>query len=159
MNLYGVCMTGSGVGHLVGEFGRIFRTEDGGLTWTEITSPAEQTMFCLNRDGDSWFAAGLDGVIIVSFDNGQNWEKLETGITESLYAIEVRGKEGWAVGDVGTVLTTTDGGRSWTHLEVPVKKRLHWIGTLSLSEGSGKTGFGAGASGLYVGIQEGKLIW
>ncbi|MCW8852215.1 MAG: hypothetical protein OQK44_06070, partial [Gammaproteobacteria bacterium] len=32
-----------------------------------------QTMFCLNRDGDSWFAAGLDGVIIVSFDNGQNW--------------------------------------------------------------------------------------
>jgi len=173
VNLYGVCLAGSGVGHMVGEFGRLFRTEDGGVTWAEITSPAEQTMFCLSRSGSSWFATGLaaelfdevtgetrvTGVILASFDDGLSWERIETGIAESLYGIEVRGNEGWAVGDVGTVLTTTDGGDNWAHVEVPVKKRLYWIGTLSLSKGSGNAGFGAGANGLYVGIQEGKLIW
>jgi photosystem II stability/assembly factor-like uncharacterized protein len=96
---------------------------------------------------------------MVSFDNGQQWEKLDTGLTESLYGIEVVGNEGWAVGDVGTVLTTTDGGHTWVHVEVPVKKRLYWLGTVSLSKGSGNVGFGAGANGIYVGIQEGKLIW
>jgi photosystem II stability/assembly factor-like uncharacterized protein len=98
-------------------------------------------------------------VIIVSFDDGETWERLDTGVTESLYEIAVRADVGWAVGDVGNVLTTTDGGRTWRHVEVPVKKRLYWIGTLSLSRGSGKTGFGAGANGIYVGIQEGKLTW
>ena len=167
VNLYGVCIAESGTGHLVGEFGRIFRTEDGGLTWAEIASPAEQTMFCLSRNGTSWFATGLaaeledrvTGVIAASFDDGQTWERIETGVAESLYGIAVEGDVGWAVGDVGTVLKTADGGRSWKQVDVPVKKRLFWIGTLSLSRGNGKAGFGAGANGLYVGIQEGKLIW
>jgi photosystem II stability/assembly factor-like uncharacterized protein len=173
VNLYGVRLAETGTGHLVGEFGRIFRTEDGGSSWTEIASPAEQTMFCLSHNGSSWFATGLaadvvdeatgqtkvTGVIVVSFDDGKTWEAIETGVEESLYEIVVEGDVGWAVGDVGTVLKTEDGGRSWQHVEVPVKKRLFWIGSLSLSKGNGNTGFGAGANGLFVGIQDGKLIW
>ena len=159
VNLYAVVVTETGLGHMVGEYGRIFRTEDGGLTWAEIDSPAEETMFCLSRDGTSWFAAGLDGVILVSMDDGQSWDRIETGVIESFYDIQVRGDVGWAVGDVGTVFHTTDGGRNWRHVDVPTRIRLSWIGALSLSERSGMNGFAAGANGLYVGIQEGKLIW
>jgi hypothetical protein len=42
---------------------------------------------------------------------------------------------------------------------VPTKKRLYWIGTLSLGNASQAAGFGAGANGLYVGIQQGQLNW
>jgi photosystem II stability/assembly factor-like uncharacterized protein len=157
--LYAVSLGEGGKGVAVGEFGRIFRTADGGKTWESAQSPIESSLFALCQDGDSFYAAGLDGILVYSRDGGQTWQKVDTGITEPIYAIAVRGSEGWAAGDVGTVLHSSDGGLTWQPSDVPTKKRLYWIGTLSLGNASQRVGFGAGANGLFVGIQEGQLIW
>jgi len=54
----------------------IFRSTDGGGTWTEITAVAAGAgiFYCLATDGEgTWLAGGSGSSILKSFDDGLNW--------------------------------------------------------------------------------------
>lgn len=158
--LYGVHIADSKHAWAVGEFGRIFKTGDGGRTWTLVPSPMEEkSLFCLDIEGDSLFAAGLDSIIMYSKDRGKSWQRARNDSKNSIYAIVVRGQTGWAVGDSGTVLRTSDGGQNWQSLDVPEKNKLFWVGTVSLQSGNPRNGLGfaAGAHGIFYNIVGDKL--
>lgn len=52
--LYGVRFAYRERGWMVGEFGQIFHTEDGGKTWTPIPAVVDKSLFCLSMDEGSF---------------------------------------------------------------------------------------------------------
>ena len=92
----------------------IFRTHDGGRTWTEIVTgiPAGETVNAVREDPrrKGLLFAGTERAVYVSFDDGANWHSLRrnTGITSVRDLIVkdddlVAGTHGrgfWIMGDI-----------------------------------------------------------
>jgi len=93
----------------------IFKTFDGGLTWTEINS------FTTHQLHDVFFAntntgwiVGNQGKIFKTTDSGNNWLAQNSSTGSSLLSVYFINKNvGWAVGDGGTIIKTTNGGNDW----------------------------------------------
>src|SRR5262249_15391250 len=160
--LYDVSFPDPKHGFIVGEFGTLLVTDDGGATWVRRTTPTEKTLFGadFNTPARGW-VVGIDGLVLRTEDGGHTWDvqhgKPEAaGVEEinfretlknpGMYAVRVDGDYGIVVGDVGMVLTSSDGGRTWTRRELPDEDRLVWIRDVSLAPGSG--GFAVGAAGF-----------
>jgi photosystem II stability/assembly factor-like uncharacterized protein len=108
------------VGYIVGSGGVIYKTTDGGSTWTQQTSPTGSTL----NDVSFWdtthgWAVGAGGVMIYTTD-GTNWTLLAPSpTTQTLMGVSFVGLNGVACGGSsdnvkGTILYTTDGGTTWT---------------------------------------------
>src|SRR5262249_57105640 len=119
-------------GWIVGEFGKILRTKDGGETWKEQTKTLLEgteffdlldlpTLFGVSaRDQQNAVAAGLEAHIARTRDGGEKWtyDKVEGGeikLVDPLYDIvEFPDGSGWAVGAAGQGVKTDGGSGVWT---------------------------------------------
>jgi photosystem II stability/assembly factor-like uncharacterized protein len=124
--LYDVQFIDEKTGWMVGEFGKIYHSGDGGTTWKE------QQNSLLGHDGiddalnlPTWFgvrfanttdgvAVGLEGKIIKTVDGGKTWtftaQDLSVISTDPLYTVRWVGDgKGWIVGASGRVLQLRDG--------------------------------------------------
>ena len=151
--LYDVDFSTPENGWVVGEFGVIFRTSDGGKTWTTQKSPVETTLFGVHfADAHNGWAAGIEQVLLHTTDGGQVWRKAEvpgrTGFVLGLYDVAVQGSVGWAIGDSGLLLRSTDGGETWTRVDLPIKLAGNWFRGIALSPGT---------SGIIVG-SDGEIL-
>jgi photosystem II stability/assembly factor-like uncharacterized protein len=100
---------------LVGEFGRIRRSVDGGRNWQDVPSPVKSSLLGVNfsADGRMAVAVGLDGVVLLSTDDGRGWRAALSGVREHLFAVAATGA-GWAVvGDKGLLLRAPADARTW----------------------------------------------
>jgi photosystem II stability/assembly factor-like uncharacterized protein len=120
-NLFATCFGTDQEGWMVGELGRIFRTEDGGKTWLRQDAGTKRpflAMTCL--DAKTAWIAGKEGVVYATTDGGDSWTLLETGSNRHIFTIEFVNRErGHAAGDFGTMTHTEDGGKTWTSMRVP----------------------------------------
>ncbi len=138
---------------VVGEFGTILVSSDGGASWRPQQSPVETTLFGVSfADEQRGWAVGLESTLLVTVDGGINWRKtdIETpkGFSLALYNVQVRGNYGWAVGNSGLLLNSKDAGATWQLVDVPVQMRSSWLRGLSLlADGRG---FVVGARGLVL---------
>ncbi|MGH7859554.1 MAG: WD40/YVTN/BNR-like repeat-containing protein, partial [Candidatus Binatia bacterium] len=123
-------------GWIVGEFGRLLRTTDGGQNWTEhqdtlmtdetgIVDPMDiPTFFGVHLvSGQEAYAAGLDGKVAVTRDGGELWTfdpmELEFPIIDPLYEATITpGGTGWAVGAAGEVVTRKAGETAWKRADL-----------------------------------------
>ncbi|GIW42535.1 MAG: hypothetical protein KatS3mg076_3112 [Candidatus Binatia bacterium] len=128
---------------IVGEFGVILHSSDGGLTWESQESPVETTLFGVHfTDPLNGWATGIESTLIRTEDGGQTWRRvrIETppdffippGFSLSIYDVDVRGRVGWAVGDSGFLVNSTDGGKSWKMVRVPTILRSSWLRDVNL---------------------------
>ena len=108
-------------GFVVGAYGLIFRTQDGGESWTDWSPRLDNAQkFHLNAitdiAGGAMVIVGEAGQIHVSVDNGESWERRESPYPGSLFGVTGTGdvNEILAFGLRGTLLHSTDLGRSWT---------------------------------------------
>ncbi len=124
--LYDVQFVDANTGWIVGEFGKIFHTGDGGKSWSD----QEQSLiggevldaldlptffgvhFASATDG---VASGLDGKIARTHDGGATWKfekmKLDYPIVDPLYTPFIFADgTGWAVGGAGEVVRLTASG-------------------------------------------------
>lgn len=113
----------------VGENGEVFRTVDGGETWT---SPRAGTTARLNGvdcpTGGTCYAVGSGGAIIKTVDGGASWTSQSSGTSEDLNAASCADADHChAVGDAGTILATTDGGANWGSQTSGTSEHLHGI--------------------------------
>lgn len=107
-------------GFVVGAYGMILRTEDGGETWEDWASKIENAQnFHLNSiasiTGGALAIVGEAGQIHVSVDEGATWERRESPYPGSLFGVIGTGQvnEILAFGLRGNMLFSTDLGKSW----------------------------------------------
>ena len=139
--LYDVDFSGPDRGWIVGEFGVVFNTTDGGKTWTPQQSGVETTLFGVQfTDETMGFATGIEQVLLRTTDGGQTWSQIDIpgrkGFVLGLYDVAVAGKIGWVIGDSGLILRTTDGGATWTPIDLPIRMAGNWFRGIALTPGT-----------------------
>jgi photosystem II stability/assembly factor-like uncharacterized protein len=111
-----------GVFVVVGDQGKILRTEDGGTHWLQVQSPTRMGLLrvCF-VDGEYGWAVGHEGVILHTQDGGKSWQGQDSGTKVALFAVDfVDRLHGFAVGDTSTFLRSQDGGQTWEVKQVPL---------------------------------------
>jgi len=100
---------------IIGNYGVIFHSTNGGENWEEQNSGAEEMLCDVDFvDSKNGWVSGIKGTMLHTRDGGYNWEKQTTGTQRHLLALcFVDSKYGWAVGDFSTILHTRDGGKNW----------------------------------------------
>lgn len=104
-------------GWAVGQNGKILRTENGGSTWLQLSSPTTQTLHSISFSSNTtgWIV-GDNETLLKSTDGGLSWfiAPPPSGSSSHLYRIQfVDTNNGWIIG-VWDNFRTTDGGNSWT---------------------------------------------
>ena len=115
MEMYDVSARSTGVVVAVGSSGRIFRSTDHGVSWTQVTSGISSHLFSVLHARDNlWYAAGAAGVILRSSDNGMSWQRVVSHSRESLLGLTAAHVGGqdlvWVAGSDGTILHSSTGG-------------------------------------------------
>lgn len=157
VNLYGLSYGDPDRVWMVGEFGMILTSGDGGRQWAQQQSPVDTTLFGVNfADARRGWAVGIDGVILQTEDGGSSWRHLPgPGQQRSLYDVYLRGSTGWIVGEAGTILKSTDGGASWALEPLPIELAARWLRSIWLTP-SGR-GLAVGAEGLVFRVEGTRL--
>ncbi len=108
-------------GFVIGAYGMMYRTQDGGKTWQNWATRLENPQgFHLNAiaqvTGGALVVVGEAGQIHVSVDNGDTWALRDSPYPGSLFGVIGTGRvnEILAFGLRGTLMFSDDLGRSWT---------------------------------------------
>ncbi len=154
--LYAASWANENVVSVVGEFGVILRSEDGGRSFRPQTSGLDKTLFgVFFADPQRGWAVGMESTMVTTSDGGATWKpvrvKSPPGFSLALYDLQVRGNLGWAVGNSGFLMTTTDAGATWNLVDVPPQLGSYWFREVSLLP-NGK-GFIVGGTGMVLTIE------
>ena len=112
------------VGLIVGAFGIILHTEDGGRSWRPMLDRIDNQngyhLYALARTRGALFLFGEVGIMFRSRDNGKNWETLETVYEGSLFGALADPESDCVVacGLRGNMIASCDGGETWMHQQV-----------------------------------------
>ncbi len=111
--------------YIAGEAGRLYRSDDAGLTWLELPSPYEGSFFGITPlAGDTVLAYGLRGNLYRSDNAGASWERVSTDTVAMLNdAVSMNGSVA-VVGLSGTVLLSTDQARKFSLLQQPDRRGI-----------------------------------
>jgi photosystem II stability/assembly factor-like uncharacterized protein len=119
-------------GFVIGAYGMILRTTDGGETWRDWSPWIENpTGFHLNSitqiTGGALVIVGEAGQIFVSVDGGESWEKRESPYEGSLFGAIGTGQvnEILVFGLRGNMFLSTDLGKSWKLIPNDVEATLN----------------------------------
>ena len=99
--------------------GEIFKTIDGGNSWTMVYNDPEYIGFWRVNLVSTWLVSvGLQGKVIISEDLGSTWYPVESGTSNDLYCLNfATDRIGYSGGALSTMLKTEDGGMSWSPVE------------------------------------------
>jgi photosystem II stability/assembly factor-like uncharacterized protein len=102
--------------YIAAEAGHLYRSDDAGTSWRELTSPYHGSFFgVLPLDAEVVLAFGLRGNLYRSEDGGANWQKIDTGTVQLLDGAARFDAGGVVVvGLSGVVLVSRDGGHAFT---------------------------------------------
>lgn len=155
-NLYGAKLLDDDHAVIVGAFGAVFRTADGGRTWQAAEVPTREYLFAVDFDGPrDGIAVGKAGAIVTTADGGATWTRRDAGTDRNLFSVAFSSpKHAWAVGDWGTVLESADGGATWTNRSLKDDVVL-----TSQSWPDATHGFVAGEFGTVQRTEDGGATW
>jgi len=161
-------------GWIVGEFGKILGTTDGGETWQEQTKTLLEgseffdvldlpTLYGLFvRSDQVAMASGLEAHIASTADGGARWQydKVEGGkvpLIDPLFdVVEVPDGTGWAVGAAGEVVKREPGAQAWQRASIG-QDVLTWIRAVDFFDD--KNGWMVGGFGLIFRTTDGGKSW
>lgn len=146
-------------GFVIGAYGFMFRTTDGGKNWSDWSGRIQNPdRFHLNAIAHAGFnnlvMVGEAGMIFRSRDGGLSWDAVKSPYEGSLFGLQSMNKGAvmLAYGLRGNIFRSTDQGRKWLRVNSGTKQTL--IGATALS---GSTLVMAGSAGVFVrGIDSGR---
>lgn len=108
----------AGNGLIVGAYGLILATRDGGQHWTSllerIDNPKGKHLYSIHVAGNEVLIAGEQGALFASRDGGAHFNEIKTPYAGSYFGVVADGAGQWlAYGLRGNAYCSTDGGRSW----------------------------------------------
>lgn len=123
---------------IAGEQGALFRSTDGGASFSEIATPYSGTFFgALDLRGDALLAFGLRGNAWRSADAGASWQRVELGQPVTVSAgHSLRDGSVLLADESGRLLRSTDGGQHFS--------------ALAVQPGTGLTGIAEAADGALI---------
>lgn len=83
--LYSIAAAGGSL-YVVGEEGRVFRSDDNGASFTRLQTPYQGSYFTVVADAGQVVIAGLRGNAFRSSDRGQSWSRIELPAQVSVVA-------------------------------------------------------------------------
>lgn len=110
------------VGYIVGAFNLIFRTDDGGRSWTpwmeRTDNPNALNLYGLRAVGDDLYIVGEQGLVLKLDEASGRFKAVITPYNGSLFG--VTGKPGVTLvfGLRGNLYRSLDGGASWNKVEL-----------------------------------------
>jgi photosystem II stability/assembly factor-like uncharacterized protein len=121
---------GFALGMTGGEVDDVFKTTDGGNSWTPLNTNSiyGNSIWFINKD--TGFVCGFNGMIMRTRNGGILWDTLKTSIPSyiSLYSMGFSDKNnGYVVGDYGFIAKTKDGGNTWSQISSPTGNTLNTI--------------------------------
>lgn len=140
--------------------GAIYKTTDGGESFTKLTLPSPVTaissMFFTNEN--TGYAATIlnsDRVILKTTDGGDSWSPVPSNTTAIITSIHFPNPgTGYAVGTSGALVKTTDGGESWNALSTGTSNTLNSVFFVDA-----QTGYIAGDIATLRKTTNGGLNW
>jgi photosystem II stability/assembly factor-like uncharacterized protein len=106
---------------VIGYGGKILETQDGGSSWTRVTSgTADHALYNVTFVGGTFgWIVGQDGLILHSEDEGKTWKRQKSDTDRYLFSVMALDRQRvYAVGDRSTLTMTTDGGQTWKAQQV-----------------------------------------
>jgi len=171
---YGVRFTDPQNGWIVGEFGKIMHTTDGGQTWKEQEKTLLEgtgffdlldlpTLFGIHvTDAQHAMAGGLEGHVARTSDGGERWgfEKIDAGdipLVDPIYDVtELPDGTGWGVGAAGEVIRKGPADPAWTRAKIG-QDVLTWLRKIAFSDP--QHGWMVGGFGLIFRTTDGGKTW
>jgi photosystem II stability/assembly factor-like uncharacterized protein len=126
VNLFGACFANPNVGWVAGDLGRVFRTDDGGKSWTRQEPSGRKPYFSITcvDESHAWVAS-TQGTIYGTTDGGTTWKEQKTPVDRNFLQVRFANQNrGTAVGDFGQIVHTEDGGATWTQVHLPEDFKL-----------------------------------
>ncbi len=168
--LYDVLFLDAKTGFVVGEFGKIFKTTDGGATWAEKEASLVggdyfdiqelPTFFDIDfRNPNDGIAAGLDGRIARTSDGGETWAWVANNVEAydaPFYAADLLPNGSvWVVGASGQVVSAAPGkdlGQGSFGTQV-----TNWIRDIEFYDD--QNGWAVGGFGFIMNTSDGGKTW
>lgn len=169
--LYDVHFVDARTGWMVGEFGKIYHTTDGGITWQEqqnslvgqggVLEAFEMPTFFGVRfiNAREGTAVGLEGKIALTTDGGQKWtfvaEDLSVLFPDPLYSLHLfPDGDGWVVGSAGQAMRFRDG--EWKKVNLGMEV-FTWLRAVNFFDE--ENGWIVGGYGLILRTTDGGHTW
>ena len=110
-----VSFVNADTGFVVGGYGTILHTTNGGTNWVIQSSGTMKWLRGVSASGpNTATAVGDSGIILHTTNGGAVWEPQSSGTVHNLRALSfIDADTGTVVGDSGTILHTTNGGAEW----------------------------------------------
>ena len=112
-------------GHVVGAYGLMLGTADGGASWTAVgprlPNPKSLHLYGVRSSGSTLLIAGEQGLLLRSTDGGASFSALESPYKGSFFGLLHSVGDVWVVyGLRGTAYRSTDAGTHWDKLDTGV---------------------------------------
>lgn len=171
---YDVRFTDRQHGWIVGEFGKIMYTQDGGETWREQEKTLMEgtgffdlldlpTLFGIHAvDGQHAIASGLEGHVARTTDGGARWtfDKIDAGdvpLIDPFYDVtQLSDGTSWGVGAAGEVIRRGPADPAWTRAKIG-QDVLTWLRAIDFSDD--RNGWMVGGFGLIFRTTDGGKTW
>lgn len=113
-------------GIVIGAYGLIFSTADGGRSWQclmdRVENPRGLHLYAIRAAGDHMFVAGEQGLFLVSGDRGHSFQLAQTPYTGTYFDLAVTpAGDVVVVGLRGNAYWSSDQGASFNQTRVPVE--------------------------------------
>jgi photosystem II stability/assembly factor-like uncharacterized protein len=132
--LMGVWFSDENNGVVVGTFGTLLATHDGGKTWESWMERSDNPEFlhymAISGSGEQIYIASERGVVFKLDPQAQRFKRLETGYTGSFFSIKATPKTLVAAGLRGTAFKSMDDGSTWQPLPTGINVALSDVQSL-----------------------------
>lgn len=117
-----ILMLDANKGFAVGAYGMMYRTLDGGQSWTlaigGIDNADRYHYYAIaSDDSGNLYLSGEAGLLYFSRDGGENWQRVDDLYEGSLFGVVTQGDVVLTFGLRGNIFRSTDQGESWQRVD------------------------------------------
>ena len=143
---------------VVGAYGLVFATDDGGSTWAPWMARLDNRkglhLYAVRARGDTLLLAGEQGLVLQSTDGGRKWRRLALPYQGSFFTAEILpGGELIVAGLRGNAWRSGDGGASWAALTATMP-----VSITGSALGAGGAPWFVNQAGFVLGARGGALV-
>ncbi|QUM76378.1 hypothetical protein HWV00_09180 [Moritella sp. 24] len=129
ISLFDVLFTTADYGLVIGAYGAMLETKDGGDSWQyighKVPNPEGFHLNALTKDSENnIYIVGEAGVGMSTSDSGNTWRSLDIDYLGSLFGIEVQGSTLYSYGLRGNMFISQDQGYQWQSLNTGVTNHI-----------------------------------